>query len=63
MFSYITPIINLCISGTIIYYLQHLEKIACKCSLTFQRNYIYYKCNKYFFSEKIKRIISCYIAY
>ena len=34
--------INLFIGGTIIYYLNHLEKIECKCSLTFQRNYIYY---------------------
>lgn len=34
--------INLFIGGTIIYYLNHLEKINCKCSLTFQRNYIYY---------------------
>lgn len=40
--SYISPIINLFISGTIIYYLHYLEKINCKCSLTFQRNYIYY---------------------
>ena len=34
--------INLFIGGTIIYYLNHLEQIGCKCSLTFQRNYIYY---------------------
>jgi hypothetical protein len=34
--------VNLFIGGTIIYYLNHLEKIGCKCSLTFQRNYIYY---------------------
>jgi hypothetical protein len=40
--SYISPIINLFISGTIIYYLYYLEKLNCKCSLTFQRNYIYY---------------------
>ena len=40
--SYISPIINLFISGTIMYYLYYLEKINCKCSLTFQRNYIYY---------------------
>jgi len=40
--SYISPIINLFISGTILYYLYYLEKINCKCSLTFQRNYIYY---------------------
>ena len=40
--SYIPPIINLFISGTIMYYLYYLEKINCKCSLTFQRNYIYY---------------------
>ena len=42
MYQYIAPSINLFISGTIFYYLQHLEKINCKCSLTFQRNYIYY---------------------
>jgi hypothetical protein len=40
--SYISPIVNLFISGTILYYLYYLEKINCKCSLTFQRNYIYY---------------------
>jgi hypothetical protein len=40
--NYISPIINLFISGTILYYLYYLEKINCKCSLTFQRNYIYY---------------------
>ena len=40
--SYIPPFINLFISGTIFYYLYYLEKINCKCSLTFQRNYIYY---------------------
>ena len=40
--SYISPIINLFISGTILYYLYYLDKIDCKCSLTFQRNYIYY---------------------
>jgi hypothetical protein len=40
--SYISPIINLFVSGTIVYYLYYLEKINCKCSLTFQRNYIYY---------------------
>ena len=42
MYQYIAPTINLFVSGTIFYYLQHLEKINCKCSLTFQRNYIYY---------------------
>lgn len=42
MYQYIAPSINLFISGTIFYYLQHLEKIGCKCSLTFQRKYIYY---------------------
>jgi len=40
--SYISPVINIFISGTIIYYLHYLEKINCKCSLVFQRNYIYY---------------------
>ena len=39
---YFINYINLFIGGTIIYYLNHLEKIECKCSLTFQRNYIYY---------------------
>jgi len=39
---YFFKFINLFISGTIIYYLNHLEKISCQCSLTFQRNYIYY---------------------
>ena len=42
MIAYIAPIVNLFICGTIVYYLFHLEKIDCKCSLTFQRNYIYY---------------------
>jgi len=42
MISYIGPIINLFIGGTILYYLHYLENIGCKCSLTFQRNYIYY---------------------
>jgi len=40
--TYIPPLINLFISGTIMYYLYYLEKMDCKCSLTFQRNYIYY---------------------
>jgi hypothetical protein len=39
---YFVNFINLFIGGTIIYYLNHLEKIGCICSLTFQRNYIYY---------------------
>jgi hypothetical protein len=39
---YFINLFNLFIGGTIIYYLNHLEKIGCKCSLTFQRNYIYY---------------------
>ena len=39
---YFVNFINLFIGGTIIYYLNHLEQIGCKCSLTFQRNYIYY---------------------
>jgi len=42
MLTYIPPIINLFVSGTIMYYLHYLESIQCKCSLTFQRNYIYY---------------------
>jgi hypothetical protein len=42
MLQYLGPALTLFISGTIIYYLQHLEKIGCKCSLTFQRNYIFY---------------------
>ena len=64
MFSYIPPFINLFISGTIIYYLNHLEKIGCKCSLTFQRKYIYYytillfgiNLISLFFQEKIKEL-------
>jgi len=39
---YFVIFINLFISGTIIYYLNYLEKNGCQCSLTFQRNYIYY---------------------
>lgn len=62
--SYISPIINLFISGTIIYYLYYLEKINCKCSLTFQRNYIYYytilifiiNAITIFFQKKLKEI-------
>lgn len=42
MLKYLGPGLSLFISGTIIYYLHHLEKIGCKCSLTFQRNYIFY---------------------
>lgn len=42
MFQYLGPSITLIISGTIIYYLNHLTNIDCKCSLTFQRNYIFY---------------------
>jgi hypothetical protein len=42
MYQYIAPSINLFISGTIFYYLNYLNQIGCKCSLTFQRNYIYY---------------------
>ena len=42
MFHYLGPIINLSISGLIIYYLNYLQQIGCKCSLTLQRNYIYY---------------------
>ena len=42
MIPSISPIINLLIGGTIIYYLNYLEKIGCKCALTFQRNYIFY---------------------
>ena len=42
MLQYLGPALSIFISGTIIYYLYHLEKIDCKCSLTFQRNYIFY---------------------
>jgi hypothetical protein len=42
MYQYIGPSINLFIGGSIIYYLNHLEKIGCKCSLKYQRNYIFY---------------------
>jgi hypothetical protein len=62
--SYIPPFINLFISGTILYYLYYLEKNDCKCSLTFQRNYIYYYTIVIFiinatticFQEKLKEI-------
>jgi hypothetical protein len=61
---YIPPFINLFISGTILYYLYYLEKNDCKCSLTFQRNYIYYYTIVIFiinatticFQEKLKEI-------
>jgi len=64
MISYIGPIINLFIGGTVIYYLYYLEKINCKCSLTFQRNYIYYYSISFFFiniiniffQDKIKKL-------
>lgn len=60
----IGPIINLFIGGTIIYYLHHLENIGCKCSLTFQRNYIYYytiaififNLISIFFQDKLKNL-------
>jgi hypothetical protein len=42
MYQYIAPSINLFISGTIFYYLNYLNQIGCKCSLTFQKKYIYY---------------------
>jgi len=42
MFQYLGPTITLIVSGTILYYLNHLKNIDCKCSLTFQRNYIFY---------------------
>ena len=62
--SYISPILNLFISGTIMYYLYYLEKINCKCSLTFQRNYIYYytliifiiNAVSIFFQKKLKEL-------
>jgi hypothetical protein len=62
--SYIPPLINLFISGTIFYYLYYLEKNNCKCSLTFQRNYIYYytiiifliNAISIFFQKKIKEL-------
>jgi hypothetical protein len=42
MLQYLGPTLTLIISGTILYYLNHLKNIDCKCSLTFQRNYIFY---------------------
>jgi hypothetical protein len=42
MLQYLGPAVTLFITGTIIYYLHHLDRIGCKCSLTFQRKYIYY---------------------
>lgn len=42
MLQYLGPSLTLIISGTIIYYLNYLTTIDCKCSLTFQRNYIFY---------------------
>jgi hypothetical protein len=62
--SYISPILNLFISGTIMYYLYYLEKINCNCSLTFQRNYIYYytliifiiNAVSIFFQKKLKEL-------
>jgi hypothetical protein len=61
---FVGPIINLFIGGTIIYYLQYLENIDCKCSLTFQRNYIYYytitififNLISIFFQDKLKNL-------
>ena len=61
---FVGPIINLFIGGTIIYYLHHLENIGCKCSLTFQRNYIYYytitiiifNLLSIFFQDKLKNL-------
>jgi hypothetical protein len=64
LLRYISPFINVFISGTIMYYLYYLEKIDCKCSLTFQRNYIYYytliifiiNAFTIFFQEKLKEM-------
>jgi len=42
MLKYLGPSVTLIVSGIIIYYLNHLTTIDCKCSLTFQRNYIFY---------------------
>ena len=42
MLQYLGPSLTLIISGIILYYLNHLTTIDCKCSLTFQRNYIFY---------------------
>jgi hypothetical protein len=64
LLRYISPFINLFISGTIMYYLYYLEKNDCKCSLTFQRNYIYYytliifiiNAVTIFFQEKLKEM-------
>ncbi len=69
--SYISPFINLFISGTIFYYLYYLEKNNCKCSLTFQRNYIYYytiiifiiNAITLFFQKKIKKLSSILLPF
>ena len=37
MLQYVGPALTVFISGTIIYYLYHLNQIDCKCSLTFQK--------------------------
>ena len=42
MLQYLGPSVTLLITGTILYYLNYLKTIDCKCSLTFQRNYIFY---------------------
>jgi len=42
MYQYVTPFLGLIFSGIIIYYLHHLEQIGCSCSMTPQRNYIYF---------------------
>ena len=42
MYQYVTPLIGLIFSALIIYYLHNLEKIGCACSMTPQRNYIYF---------------------
>jgi hypothetical protein len=42
---------NLIVSSLIIYYLNRLEKIGCKCALNFKRDYIFYfTCINLFFA-------------
>ena len=60
MIPSISPIINLLVGGTIIYYLNHLEKIGCKCALTFQRNYIFYYTIAFFIMNLITLCFQSY---
>jgi len=69
--SYIPPLINIFISGAILYYLYYLDKLDCKCSLTFQRKYIYYytilifiiNASSIFFQKKLIQITSIILPF